>query len=171
MPVAADPLIERFLSERGETLAKIEGIKTVALDRERDLTTDELESIQTYSRRIKAIDTQLESVADNNILSETIHERIAMASPSTNVGATSTALLVSCCGMSSTIGRRKPLGAWQLCSAAQLSTWAPQLAALLLWLVALVGSLPAPLLAPLSTWPLRGAPGSTSLGLAARLPL
>jgi hypothetical protein len=69
MPVAADPMVERLLSERGETVAKIERIKTSALDRKRDLTNEELEDIKEYSTRIKTLDTHLETVTENAALS------------------------------------------------------------------------------------------------------
>jgi HK97 family phage major capsid protein len=85
MPVAADPMVERLLSERGETVAKIERIKTSALDRKRDLTNEELEDIKEYSTRIKTLDTHLETVTENAALSESVQARIAMASPGTNV--------------------------------------------------------------------------------------
>lgn len=85
MPVATDPMVEKLINEREQTLSKIEGLKTFALDKARDLTTEELDSIQTYSKRIKAIDGQLEVVTENNLMTEAVQARVAMASPGTNV--------------------------------------------------------------------------------------
>jgi hypothetical protein len=171
MPVATDPMIEKLMNEREQTLSKIEGLKTLLSISERDLTTDELESSRPTPSALRPLILSW-SLSLKTTSAETIQARVAMASPFHQCQrATSTALLVSCCGMSSTIGRRTHRRAWTLCSAAQRSTWAPQLATLWLWLVALVGSWPARSRAPLSTWPLRVARGSTSLGCAARLPL
>jgi hypothetical protein len=78
-------MIERLVSERSETESKIAGIKTVAIDKSRDLTADELNSIKTYSERIRVIDGQLEVVSDNVQMSEHIHDRIALASPVTAI--------------------------------------------------------------------------------------
>jgi len=74
-------MVDRLVSERAETLAKIDGVKTFALDKSRDLSAEELESIKTYSARVKTIDEQLDVVTTNVIMSETIRDRIAMASP------------------------------------------------------------------------------------------
>ena len=85
MPVATDPMVEKLINERGETVSKIEGLKAFALDKSRDLTSEELESITTYSQRIKAIDGQLEVVTENTLMTEAVQQRIALASPGTNV--------------------------------------------------------------------------------------
>lgn len=85
MPTATDPMVDKLMNERGETLSKIQGLKTFAIDKSRDLTAEELESITTYNQRIKSIDAQLEVVTENNLQSEAVQARIAMASPGTNV--------------------------------------------------------------------------------------
>lgn len=85
MPTAIDPMVEKLMNERGETLSKIQGLKTFAIDKSRDLTAEELESITTYNQRIKSIDSQLEVVTENNLQSEAVQARIALASPGTNV--------------------------------------------------------------------------------------
>lgn len=81
MPVASDPMVEKLINEREQTLTKIDGLKVFALDKGRDLTTEELESISSYSQRIKAIDGQLEVVSERNILADSIQAKVAMASP------------------------------------------------------------------------------------------
>lgn len=87
MPTATDPIVERLVNERGETAAKIAGIKTVALDKSRDLTDDELQSITTYNQRMKTIDGQLLVVTENVEMADAIADRVALASP----GSTSAA--------------------------------------------------------------------------------
>jgi hypothetical protein len=74
-------MVEKLVSERAATLSKIDGVKTFALDKSRDLSAEELDSIVEYSKRVKAIDAQLEIVTDNVAMSDQIAERIALASP------------------------------------------------------------------------------------------
>lgn len=81
MPVASDPMVDKLVQERAETLTKIDGVKTYALDKSRDLSVEELESIKTYSARIRTIDEQLEVVTANVLMSDAIADRIAQASP------------------------------------------------------------------------------------------
>ena len=84
MPVATDPMVEKLVSERAETLTKIDGVKTYALDKSRDLSAEELDSIKTYSQRVRDIDAQLDVVTANVAMSDAIADRIALASPGTN---------------------------------------------------------------------------------------
>jgi hypothetical protein len=85
MPVAADPMVDKLVQERAETLTKIDGVKTYALDKSRDLSAEELESIKTYSARVRTIDDQLEVVTANVLMSDAIADRIAQASPGSSV--------------------------------------------------------------------------------------
>jgi hypothetical protein len=84
MPVASDPMVDKLVSERAATLTKIDGVKTYALDKSRDLSTEELESIKTYSNRVREIDAQLDVVTANVQMSDAIAERIAQTSPGTS---------------------------------------------------------------------------------------
>lgn len=81
MPVATDPMVDKLVSERAATMAKIDGVKTFALDKSRDLSTEELDSIKTYSERVRTIDAQLEVVTQNVEMSDAIQARIAAVSP------------------------------------------------------------------------------------------
>jgi hypothetical protein len=81
MPTATDPMVDKLLNEREATFTKIEGLKTFALDKGRDLTAEELDSIKTYSERIKTIDGQLEVVSERNLMNDAISAKVALANP------------------------------------------------------------------------------------------
>lgn len=84
-PTTTDPMVERLLSERATTEAKGEGLKTFAIEQNRDLTAEELQAITTYSERIRAIDAQLDVVGQNNELTEERAAMIARTNPGANV--------------------------------------------------------------------------------------
>jgi hypothetical protein len=81
MPTATDPMVDKLVGERAATMSKIDGVKTFALDKSRDLSAEELDSIKTYSERVRTIDAQLEVVTQNVEMSDAIQARIAAVSP------------------------------------------------------------------------------------------
>jgi hypothetical protein len=76
-----DAMIDRLIYQRNDVESKIKGVKSIALDESRDLRAEELDTIKTYSDRLKSIDGQLEVVTQQVALDETIAGRIAAFTP------------------------------------------------------------------------------------------
>jgi len=76
-------MVDRLLSERTDTESKILGLKTFAIDKSRDLTAEELDSVKTYNQRIKDIDTQLDVLSVNSEMAASIRDRIETVNPGT----------------------------------------------------------------------------------------
>jgi hypothetical protein len=84
--VVGDAMIDRLLHERNSVEGKIKTVESIALDETRDLNPTEIESIRTYSERLRTIDSQLEVVTNRVQLDEGIAERIAAVSVDRPVG-------------------------------------------------------------------------------------
>lgn len=81
-----DVMIDRLLHERNAVEGKIKTVETIAVDEKRDLRPDDIESIRTYSERLKTIDSQLDVVTNRVQLDDSIAERIAAVSVDRPVG-------------------------------------------------------------------------------------
>lgn len=81
-----DVLTDRLLHERNQVEGKIKTVQTVAVDETRDLRPEEIESIRTYSERLRTIDGQLEVVTNRIALDEGIADRIATMNPDNGGG-------------------------------------------------------------------------------------
>lgn len=84
-----DALTKRLIEEREHVGGQIEGIEAVAVDQKRDLTPADLESIRTYSTRMREIDEQLDVTSRRLEMSDSIRERIARVSPESGIPAAS----------------------------------------------------------------------------------
>jgi hypothetical protein len=76
-----DVMVDRLLHERNGVEAKIKTVEQIAIDETRDLRPDEIESIRTYSERLKTIDGQLDVVTNRIAIDENIADRIATLAP------------------------------------------------------------------------------------------
>src|SRR5512145_2703433 len=76
-----DPMVTKLVEERAAKLGLIESIKTSALDSERDLNADDIETINRARDRVAAIDSQLEVIGDNLELSDEVRTRLARIQP------------------------------------------------------------------------------------------
>jgi hypothetical protein len=81
-----DVMIDRLLHERNAVEGKIKTVETVAIDEKRDLRPEDLDTIRTYSERLKTIDSQLEVVTNRVQLDDSIAERIAAVNVDRPVG-------------------------------------------------------------------------------------
>jgi hypothetical protein len=72
-----DVMTDRLLHERNSVEGKIRTVEQIAVDETRDLRSDEIETIRTYSERLRSIDSQLEVTTNRLALDEGIAERIA----------------------------------------------------------------------------------------------
>jgi len=79
-------MIDRLLHERNAVEGKIKTVETVAIDEKRDLRPEDLDTIRTYSERLKTIDSQLEVVTNNVRLNDSIADRIAAVNVDRPVG-------------------------------------------------------------------------------------
>jgi hypothetical protein len=70
-------MIDRLIHERNAVEGKIKTVETIAVDEKRDLRPEDIDSIRTYSERLKTIDSQLEVVTNRVQLDDSIAERIA----------------------------------------------------------------------------------------------
>jgi hypothetical protein len=66
--------------------SKIKTVETIAVDEKRDLRPEDIESIRTYSERLKTIDNQLDVVTNRVQLDDGIAERIAAVNVERPVG-------------------------------------------------------------------------------------
>ncbi len=82
-----DVMADRLLHERNTVESKIRTIEQIATDENgRDLRGDELESIKTYTQRLRDIDSQLAVVTERTAMEDGLAEKIATyTSPNTNV--------------------------------------------------------------------------------------
>lgn len=85
----ADAMIERLLTERERVEANIKSVESVAFEQKRDLTPEDIETVKTYSERLKSIDSQVEVLAVNTQMDASVRDRIAMVSPDSSVAGTS----------------------------------------------------------------------------------
>ena len=81
-----DVMIDRLIHERNAVESKIKTVETIAVDEKRDLRPEDIDSIRTYSERLKTIDSQLEVVTNRVQLDDSIAERIAAVSVDRPVG-------------------------------------------------------------------------------------
>ena len=72
-----DVMIDRLIHERNAVESKIKTVETIAVDEKRDLRPEDIDSIRTYSERLKTIDSQLDVVTNRVQLDDSIAERIA----------------------------------------------------------------------------------------------
>jgi hypothetical protein len=72
-----DVMIDRLVHERNAVESKIKTVETIAVDEKRDLRPEDLESIRTYSERLRTIDAQLDVVTNRVQLDDSIAEKIA----------------------------------------------------------------------------------------------
>jgi hypothetical protein len=75
-----DVMTDRLLHERSAVEGKVRSLEQIAVDETRDLRPEELESIRTYSARLKDIDSQLDVVTQRITLDQDIQDRIALVS-------------------------------------------------------------------------------------------
>ena len=88
MPTATgDPMVDSLVKRRDEALAKIEALKTVALENDRELSDDDLEAITTYKRDIERIDARLDVVGDDVRMSDEAAERLRKLTPAVSTPA------------------------------------------------------------------------------------
>lgn len=76
-----DVLTNRLVNEREHVAAQIQSIEAVAVDQKRDLTGADLESIKTYSARLRDLDAQLEVTTTRLEMDDQVRNRIAAVSP------------------------------------------------------------------------------------------
>ena len=77
MTVSNDPLVNNLVHKRDDLVVKIESFKTTAIESGRDLTDEELESIETYKRSIADIDRQLDVVATDVRMDEEARAKLS----------------------------------------------------------------------------------------------
>lgn len=77
-----DPMVNKLVKRRDHNVSQVEAIKNAAVDGERDLTSEELESIETYKRDISEVDRQLAIVGDDLQMEEGARTRLASIAPS-----------------------------------------------------------------------------------------
>jgi hypothetical protein len=81
-----DVMIDRLIHERNAVESKIKTVETIAVDEKRDLRPEDIESIRTYSERLRAIDSQLDVVTNRVQLDDSIAERIAAVNVDRPIG-------------------------------------------------------------------------------------
>lgn len=80
--MATDAFINQLMEERSQKVTVIENLAATAADEGRDLHTTDLETIDNYRSRIKAIDVQVEKVAGDLELADSVKSRIRNLDPS-----------------------------------------------------------------------------------------
>ena len=73
----ADAVTERYLGERRSLVSRVEGIKTVSIEQNRDLSEQDKEAIAAYSKRVKELDELIELSANDFTMNEAVAERIS----------------------------------------------------------------------------------------------
>lgn len=76
-----DALVADFIEERTSKLALVENLSTAAHDSGRDLNDDDLETIKKAKERVAKIDLQLEALADNLEMSDSVRDRLNRLTP------------------------------------------------------------------------------------------
>lgn len=79
--MATDAFVNQLMSERDTKVTVIENLAQVAADEGRDLHTTDLETIDNYRSRIKAIDHQIEKVAGDLELADAVKTRVRNLDP------------------------------------------------------------------------------------------
>jgi hypothetical protein len=79
--MATDGFISHLMAERDQKVTVIENLAQVAADEGRDLHETDLETIQNYRSRIKAIDNQIEKVAGDLELADSVKTRVRALDP------------------------------------------------------------------------------------------
>lgn len=72
-----DAVTERYLDERRSLVSRVEGIKTVSIEQNRDLSEQDKEAIGAYSKRVKELDGMIELAANDFAMDSTVAARIA----------------------------------------------------------------------------------------------
>jgi hypothetical protein len=76
-----DALVSDFVEERAAKITLIENLSIAARDAGRDLNEDDLDTITKAKERIARIDVQLEALADNLELSDSVRDRLNRLQP------------------------------------------------------------------------------------------
>lgn len=76
-----DVMTRRLLDEREQVETKVRGIETIAVEQKRDLSPADIDSLETYSKRLKEIDGQLEWTTQQTEMDTTVRDRIARVNP------------------------------------------------------------------------------------------
>jgi HK97 family phage major capsid protein len=79
--MATDTFINQLMEERDTKVQIIENLASVAADEGRDLHTTDLETIDNYRSRIRAIDNQIEKVAGDLELADSVKSRVRNLDP------------------------------------------------------------------------------------------
>lgn len=79
--MATDSFINQLMEERDTKVNVIENLAQVAADEGRDLHTTDLETIDNYRSRIRAIDNQIEKVSGDLELAESVKSRVRNLDP------------------------------------------------------------------------------------------
>lgn len=80
--MATDSFIKQLMEERDTKVSVIENLASVAADEGRDLHETDLATIQNYRSRISIIDNQIEKVAGDLELADTVKARVRNLDPS-----------------------------------------------------------------------------------------
>ena len=80
--MAVDSFIKQLLEEREQKVSVVENLASVAADEGRDLHETDLATIQNYRARIATIDNQMEKVAGDLELADSVKTRIRNLDPS-----------------------------------------------------------------------------------------
>lgn len=78
---SVDPTVAKYVRERGDLLAKIESIKSLAAERNRDPDDDELDMIRTAQARVRQLDKMIETLAEDVEMSEELRNKLMRTSP------------------------------------------------------------------------------------------
>jgi len=78
-----DALLERLVSERDQRLALIHSVTQTAADGDRDLSDQDRETITAARTRVAAIDAQVDLLADDLEMSDTVRDRLSRLQPGT----------------------------------------------------------------------------------------
>jgi hypothetical protein len=76
-----DAIVSRLVEERTSKLQLIENLSTAAFDAGRDLNPDDLDTVSRCKERVAAIDVQLDALADNLELSDSVRDRLNRLQP------------------------------------------------------------------------------------------
>lgn len=79
--MATDAFIQKLMDERKQKVQVIENLATTAGDEGRDLHPTDLETIDNYRSRISVIDTQIEKVAGDLELADSVRNRVRYLDP------------------------------------------------------------------------------------------
>lgn len=80
--MATDTFINQLMGERDQKVSVIENLASVAADEGRDLHETDLATIQNYRSRIQIIDNQIEKVAGDLELADSVKARVRSLDPS-----------------------------------------------------------------------------------------